>query len=125
MLRANSRQSPTGGLSCLVNVLRDVDNVLPERELTSQQKTELNNVAKGCFNVLTELKETLERYQELDSDPNTFGRTSRRVWKRLEWEPEDIGELRSRITSNISWLNVFCGLLSKQLSPPYWGMYLS
>jgi hypothetical protein len=55
----------------------------------------------------------LEKYQELDSDPNTFGRTSRRVWKRLKWEPEDIRELRSRITSNISWLNVFCGPLSK------------
>jgi hypothetical protein len=97
----------------LVNVLRDVDEVLPERELTSQQKTELDNIAKGCFNVLTKLKETLEKYQELDSDPNTFGRTSRRVWKRLKWEPEDIRELRSRITSNISWLNVFCGPLSK------------
>jgi hypothetical protein len=71
-------------LSCLVNVLRGVDDVLPERELTSQQKSELNNVAKGCFNVLTKLKETLEKYQELDSDSNTFGRTSRRVWKRLK-----------------------------------------
>lgn len=90
MLRANLRQSPTSELSCLVNVLRDVDNILPERELTSQQKIELNNVAKGCFNVLTKLKEILEKYQELDSDPNTFGRTSRRVWKRLKWEPEDI-----------------------------------
>jgi hypothetical protein len=41
----------------------------------ASRKTEFNNVAKGCFNVLTKLKETLEKYQELDSDPNTFGRT--------------------------------------------------
>jgi hypothetical protein len=97
----------------LVNVLRDIDEVLPERELTSQQKTELDNVAKGCFNVLTELKETLKKYQELDSDPKTSSSKPRRVWKRLEREPEDISELRNRITMNISLLNVFCERLIK------------
>jgi len=71
-------------LTCPVNVLRSVDDVLPKRELTSQQKTELNNVAEGCFNVLTKLKETLEKYQELDSDPNTFGRTSRGSVEEIE-----------------------------------------
>jgi hypothetical protein len=71
----------------------------------SRANPELDNVAKGCFNVLTKLKETLEKYQELGFDQKTFGKTSRRVWKRLKWEPEDIRELRSRITSNISLLS--------------------
>jgi hypothetical protein len=125
----------------LSNVLRDIDDVLPEEELasqpkaelddaadgfhknddlpawelTSQQKAELRDIAKGCFNVLNELKETLKKYQELDSNSNckTFIGKARRVWKRLEWEPEDIRDLRCRISSNISLFNAFNGRLTR------------
>jgi hypothetical protein len=97
----------------LSNVLRDIDDLLPERELTSQQHTELYDIAKGCRNVLKNLNETLEKYQELDSTPNTFGRKARRVWKKLKWEPEDIKELRSRIIANITLLNTFQGKLAR------------
>jgi Cdc6-like AAA superfamily ATPase len=37
----------------------------------------------------------------------------KRVWKRLKWEPEDITELRSRISSNIDLLNAFNGRLTR------------
>jgi hypothetical protein len=37
----------------------------------------------------------------------------KRVWKRLKWEPEDIRELRSRITSNVNLLNTFNGRLNR------------
>jgi hypothetical protein len=33
------------------------------------------------------------------------------VWKRLKWDPEDINELRSRISTNIGFLNAFNGRL--------------
>jgi hypothetical protein len=81
--------------------------------LTSQQQTELQDIAEGCRNVLIKLKETLEKYQELDSNPKTFGRKTQKVWKRLKWEPEDIKELRSRIISNITLLNAFHGRLAR------------
>jgi hypothetical protein len=97
----------------LSNVLRDIDDLLPERELTSQQQTELYDIAKGCRNVLKTLDETLEKYHELDSNPKAFGRKARRVWKRLKWEPEDIKELRSRIIANITLLNAFQGILAR------------
>jgi len=35
------------------------------------------------------------------------------VWKKLKWEPEDIRELRGRITSNIALLNAFNGQLTR------------
>ena len=38
----------------------------------------------------------------------------KRVWKRLKWEPEDIRELRSRISSNIGLLNAFTGRLTRK-----------
>jgi hypothetical protein len=101
----------------LSSVLRDIEDFLDEREPTSQQKTELQDIAKGCRNVLDELKETLERYKELDSNsnpnPKTFARNARRVFKRLKWEPEDIKELRNRIVANITLLNAFHGRLTR------------
>ena len=78
----------------------------------------------GCCNVLNTLKETLDKYQELDSDPKcsgtkSFGFKFRRVWKRLRLEPEDITELRSRITSNITLLNTFNGQLTRFFAHSY------
>jgi hypothetical protein len=93
-------------------VLQDVEVVLPERELSSQQETELHDIAEGCHNVLKKLNEILEKYQELDSSPKT-GRKARRVWKRMKWEPEDIKEVRSRIVANITLLNAFQGRLAR------------
>ncbi len=123
MLRANSRTFPTSELTkqlinrCrlsdldrvknLSNVLRDIEDLLPQRELNSQQTTELHDIAEGCRNVLKNLNEILKKYQELDSNPKTVGRKAQRAWKRLKWEPEDIKELRSRIIANIVLLNTF------------------
>ena len=94
-------------------MLRDIDDVLPERKLTIQQKTELVDIAKGCYNVLEELKETLNKYQELDSDAKSLGGKSRRVWKILKWDPKDIDEFRSRIISNIVLFNAFLGRIAR------------
>ena len=99
-------------------IAEDVKVVLPQRDLTSEQRKELVSIFEGCDNVLNTLKETLDKYQELDSDPKcsdpkSFGFKFRKVWKRLRLEPEDIKELRSRITSNITLLNAFNGQLTR------------
>jgi hypothetical protein len=106
-------------IKSLSTVLRDVDDVLPHRELTSQQNTELDDITGGCRNVLEELEKTLDGYQELDSTPKTLGGRSRRVWKRLRWDPKDIDEFRSRITSNIVLFNAFLGRVSRYLLSVY------
>jgi hypothetical protein len=107
----------------LSNVLRDIEDALPQRELTVQQEKELQDIANGCFNVLTALQAKLGYYRELDQ-PNgkSFRGTTQRVWKRLIWEPEDIQELRSRIISNISLLNAFNAQINRYVpisSPLY------
>jgi len=94
-------------------VLQDVDDVLPQRELGNQQKTELNGIAQGCRNVLEELEQTLNKYQELDSSVKGFGGKSRRVWKRLTWDQKDIDGFRSRVTSNIILFNTFLGRIAR------------
>jgi hypothetical protein len=102
-------------------IVEDVKVVLPQRDLTSEQRKELCNIFVGCYNVLNTLKETLDKYQELDADPKcsdskSFGFKFRRVWKRLRLEPEDIKVLRSRIISNITLLNTFNGQLTRSFA---------
>jgi hypothetical protein len=94
-------------IKSLSTVLRDVDDVLPQRELTSHQKTELDDITKRCRNVLKELEKTLDKYQELDSSAKSLGGKSRRVWKRLRWDPKEMDEFRSRIISNIVLFSAF------------------
>jgi hypothetical protein len=94
-------------------VLQDVEVVLSEPDLSTQQKTELQEIANGSRNVLKKLEETLDKYGELESGSRSVGRRVKRVWKRLKWEPEDIKELRSRIIANIILLNTFQGKISR------------
>ena len=104
-------------------ILEDIKIVLPHRDLTDEQAKELSSIAEGCHNVLKALDITLEKYQELGSDTRdcdlkSFRFKVRRGWKRLVLEPEDLKELRNRITSNITLLNAFNGQLIRYLSTP-------
>lgn len=94
--------------------------MLPQRDLTNEQEKGLQNIAEGCRNVLNTLEKTLEEYQELGPDSKacdhkTLRSKLRRGWKRLKWEPEDIKELRSRISSSIALFNAFNGQITRSL----------
>ena len=43
----------------------------------------------------------------------SVGKRIKRVWKRFKWKPEDIDELRSRISTNIGFLNAFNGRFTR------------
>jgi hypothetical protein len=73
----------------------------------------LEDIDKGCRNVLDELQRILDKNTELSSETGSVGKRIKRVWKRLNWKPEDIDELRSRIGTNIGFLNVFNGRLTR------------
>jgi hypothetical protein len=73
----------------------------------------LEVIDKGCRNVLDELQRILDKYSELGSEYASVGKRIKRVWKRLNWKPDDIDELRSRISTNIGFLNAFNGRLTR------------
>jgi hypothetical protein len=73
----------------------------------------LEDIDKGCRNVLDELQRIVDKNTELRSESGGVGKRIKRVWKRLKWEPEDIDKLRSRISTNIGFLNAFSGLLTR------------
>ncbi|KAL2014011.1 hypothetical protein VTN00DRAFT_1536 [Thermoascus crustaceus] len=103
-------------IKSLSTVLRDIEDVLTQRDLTSEQKAELDGIAKGCRHVLEQLDKELDKYMELDSSSKTLSGKSRRIWKRLKWDPKDIDEFRSRITSNIGLFNPFLGQITSSVS---------
>ena len=99
-------------MKSLSNILRDLEDVLPERELTDRQNTHLQDITQGCRGVLIEIEKILEKYCSLDTNPKGLSGKSQWLWKRLKWEPDDVTELRSRLSSNISLLNAFNGSIA-------------
>jgi hypothetical protein len=105
--------TPLNRIRSLSIVLQDVEIVLPQRELASQQKTDLDGIANGCRSVLEELEAILNKNQELNFSAKSLSEKSRKVWKRLKWDQKDIDGFRGRITSNIILLNMFLGRITR------------
>jgi hypothetical protein len=94
-----------------------MESVQLQQELTDWQKNALVAILKECHNVLIALGKVVdENYCLESSNSHSFRDKSRRVWKRVTWEPEKEQELRSRITLNISLLNAFNGSLIRYVS---------
>jgi hypothetical protein len=101
----------------LSNVLRDIESVQSQQELTDWQKNALVPVLKECHNVLVALGKVVdENYCLKPSNSYNFRDKSRRVWKRVTWEPVNVQELRSRVTLNIGLLNALNGSLIRCIS---------
>ena len=97
----------------LSNVIRDLEDVVTDQDFSSQQSKDLQDILAGCSNVLTDLDKTLNKFTELGV-PKTagIGQKSKQIWKRLTWEPDEVKELRSRLTVNIQFLNAFNGKIA-------------
>ena len=97
----------------LTNVIRDVDDVLPQRDLSSQQKKDLDEIARGCRDVLDQLKEKLGESQELGSKSKGISGKSRRMWKRFQWDQAEIDRFRNQVGLNITAFSVFLGRITR------------
>ncbi|KAF2496560.1 hypothetical protein BU16DRAFT_507020 [Lophium mytilinum] len=100
-------------------VLGNVKSILSKRELTSKQTEVLVSIFVGCQNVLTPMNTKLEKYQGIephkkDSDIQNMRVKFRTAWKKVNWDAKEVQELRGRLTSNISLLNVFYADLNSQ-----------
>ena len=94
-------------------ILQDAAIALQNRELDIKQKRDLEDIDKSCRNVLDELQRKLDKNTELIPKSGGVGKRIKRGWKRINWKPEDIDELRSRVITNITLLNAFNGRLTQ------------
>ena len=97
----------------LSNVIRDVDDVLPQRDLSSQQKKDLDEITQGCHEVLNQLKNKLDKNQELYSKGKGISGKSRRIWKRFQWDQAEIEQFRNRVSLNITAFGTFLGRITR------------
>lgn len=94
-------------------VLQGIEDELSLPDLNAKQKSELEEIIVGCRDVREKLQRELSAYGELRSDSRGVGSKAKRIWKRLKWEPDDIEEFRSRVTTNVAFLNAFRGKHTK------------
>ncbi|KAI0593638.1 hypothetical protein F4775DRAFT_586693 [Biscogniauxia sp. FL1348] len=97
-------------------IIHDVDDVLSECTLDTQQKTHLEEIAGSCRSTLIDLEKILSKYSKLQTHDRSLGSNVKRIWERITWEPEDIRELRDRIISNITLLTAFSQRISSQVT---------
>lgn len=67
----------------------------------------MEEIDKSCRNILDELQQILNKNKELISDNGNISKRIKRIWKRLNWNPEDVNELRSRLNTNVNLLSLF------------------
>ncbi|TVY33521.1 Ankyrin [Lachnellula occidentalis] len=94
-------------------ILVDADVACAQEALDDKQKMKLDDIDKSCRDVLDELQQLLDKNKEILSGSRGIGKRAVRVWKRIQWDPELINNLRSRITSNIVLLNAFNGQFTR------------
>ena len=71
-------------------VLKEVQMLVEYHVLDDASKIRLVNVLKGCYDVLKTLDHKLARYKSLGTD-------KKRVWHRLRWGMDPVGDVRARL----------------------------
>lgn len=81
-------------------VLKEVAELISENDMSPTKQKSLAIITRGCDGVLKDLQALVAKYELLPMK-------SRIAWDWAKYGMEDIGELRSRLTSNIGLLNIF------------------
>lgn len=76
----------------------------------------MDSISQGCHKALKHLEEKLNEYQKSDSTKGIGGQ-ARRVLRRLDWDLNDIDQLRNQIISQINFFNAFQVELNRYTSP--------
>lgn len=93
----------------LSHLLQDLEDVIPARNLSVALRKTLEEHLTTCGKLLNDLNSALEKYHGL----GPAGSRARKIWHRLKWEPDDIRDLRLRLSSNIALLNGMNDLLNR------------
>ncbi|KAF7541629.1 hypothetical protein G7054_g471 [Neopestalotiopsis clavispora] len=102
-------QQITAEIRNLVIVLGDVDVSLAAHDVSEEQNNNLNEIRESCRGVLEDSRKELIKYYSLESEGGSLHQRTKRIWRRVKWEPDDVRDLRGRITANIVALNSFTG----------------
>lgn len=74
-------------------------------QMSDHQTANFAQILTTCKDLLKEVETMMDKWSVI-SKPQQ-GKAVQRLWKRLKWEPQEIMELRARITSNVVLLNAY------------------
>ncbi|KAJ5422843.1 hypothetical protein N7445_010951 [Penicillium cf. griseofulvum] len=98
----------------LTIILQDVDVQLPGYDINDHQRKQLQEISHSCGTLLKELQDAIRKYKVVEYCGTSIPKQARSIWKRMAWEPKDIGELRDRLLSNVTLLQSFLNAISSQ-----------
>jgi hypothetical protein len=67
--------------------------------------TNFNEIINTCQTLLHKMESMMSKWSVISDTSKS--KTAQRLWKRLRWEPDEISDLRTQITSKITLLNAF------------------
>ena len=88
-------------------ILNDAGEIQLGRKLDEKEKADLKHIDDCCRKDLTELRHIFDTNSKLNPQKGGFVSGIKRSWKRLNWKPDDIRDLRDRIVFNTTMLNTF------------------
>lgn len=83
-----------------------MDVFLTSNDIPDAKEDNLREITSNSWHVLQDLQKVVDENTALEQNGGVRKR-ARRAWTRLKWDPNDIRDLRSRMTSNITALNTF------------------
>ncbi|KAJ5592115.1 hypothetical protein N7537_009019 [Penicillium hordei] len=98
----------------LTIILQDVDIQLPGYDIDDRQRKQLGEISHNCETLLNEVQDAIGKYKVVEYCGTSIHKKARSIWKRIAWEPKDIGELRDRLLSNVTLLQSFLSAISSQ-----------
>jgi hypothetical protein len=94
-------------LKGLSHVLEDIEDVLSEEELDPRRDDNMRGILTACHSLFNDIALFVDKNSVVESKQSTTSSKARRVWKRLKWDPNDVNELRARISSQVAVLHAF------------------
>jgi len=98
----------------LYSVLSLVAKTIPQGGDWRPREKDLSSIVQGCRDILTKLDVILKKNDILGNGSQNGGSRAQKAWKRFKWDQTEIQELRSRIVSNTSLLNIFTANLASE-----------
>lgn len=106
-------QNEIMGLSRVLLDFADWKGSDSARKLSDDQHSRIKDAIQNCDQVLQDCIKLAKRYSELGQPSRKFSERTRRIQKRLQWEPQDAERLRSRLAAHVSVLNTLLSSLNR------------
>ena len=70
---------------------------------------------QGCRRVLDDTDLYIQKSKSLSTESSGLGPKTQKAWRRLNWDPVTVNQLRDRMVANTTYLNAFNTSLARSV----------